>query len=261
MSFPRSSSNSGWAPSRSAIRCIARPSASVGIPVSSWKAAKESSSGVVRTPPKSEITARIATRRAVDQTGDSSPAGRRPGDPAIDPIRGRQRNGGIRGKGRHGSAPALLDRHFLGPAPQVKAAPERGARKMRKSRHRRLAVVVAAVAAAAIAVPLGFGSSHREAPNIALDPAADNTDVYAFTAKDAPNALTIAADWIPGQVPANGPNFFRFDDRAQVLREHRQHRRRRCRHQVPVQVQDQRPEPELLPLRGSGDRRTSTIPA
>jgi hypothetical protein len=79
---------------------------------------------------------------------------------------------------------------------------------------RRLAVVVAAVAAGAIAVPLGFGSSHREAPNIALDPAADNTDVYAFTANDAPKALTIAADWIPGQVPANGPNFFRFDDRA-----------------------------------------------
>jgi hypothetical protein len=85
---------------------------------------------------------------------------------------------------------------------------------MQKAPRRRLAVSLAAVAAAAIAVPLGFGSSHREAPNIALDPAADNTDVYAFTAKDAPKALTIAANWIPGQVPANGPNFFRFDDRA-----------------------------------------------
>ncbi len=85
---------------------------------------------------------------------------------------------------------------------------------MQKSPHKRLAVVIAAMAAAAIAVPLGFGSSHREAPNIALDPAADNTDVYAYTANDAPHALTIAADWIPGQVPANGPNFFRFDDRA-----------------------------------------------
>ena len=85
---------------------------------------------------------------------------------------------------------------------------------MRKSHYRGLAVIFAAVLAAAIAVPLGFGSSHREAPNIALDPAADNTDVYAYTADDAPKALTIAADWIPGQVPANGPNFFRFDDRA-----------------------------------------------
>ena len=44
----------------------------------------------------------------------------------------------------------------------------------------------AALVAAAIAVPLSIGSSHREAPNIALDPTADNTDVYAFTAKDAP---------------------------------------------------------------------------
>ncbi len=74
--------------------------------------------------------------------------------------------------------------------------------------------LLAAVAAAAIAVPLSIGSSHREAPNIMLDPAADNTDIYAYTAKDAPGAVTIAANWIPGQVPANGPNFFRFDDRA-----------------------------------------------
>jgi hypothetical protein len=72
----------------------------------------------------------------------------------------------------------------------------------------------AALVAAAIAVPLSIGSSHREAPNIALDPTADNTDVYAFTAKDAPDALTVVANWIPGEVPANGPNFFRFDDRA-----------------------------------------------
>ncbi len=47
-----------------------------------------------------------------------------------------------------------------------------------------------------------------------LDPSADNTDVYAWTAPDAKNAITVASNWIPGQVPANGPNFFRFDDRA-----------------------------------------------
>ena len=79
---------------------------------------------------------------------------------------------------------------------------------------RKIAVLTAGIAAAAIAVPLSVGSSHREAPNIALDPTADNTDVYAFTAADAPDALTIVSNWIPGQVPANGPNFFRFDDRA-----------------------------------------------
>jgi hypothetical protein len=79
---------------------------------------------------------------------------------------------------------------------------------------RKLPLAVAALAAAAVAVPIGFGSSHREAPGISLDPSADNTDTYAWTAKDAPGALTIAANWIPGEVPANGPNFFGWDDRA-----------------------------------------------
>jgi Domain of unknown function (DUF4331) len=86
---------------------------------------------------------------------------------------------------------------------------------MRRPRlSRRTGVVLAAVTASAIAVPIGITSSHREAPNIMLDPSADNTDVYAWTADEAPGAITVAANWIPGQVPANGPNFFRFDDRA-----------------------------------------------
>ncbi len=72
----------------------------------------------------------------------------------------------------------------------------------------------AALAAALIAVSLSPGSSHREAPNIMLDPSADNTDTYAFTANDAPDKLTVVANWVPGGNPANGPNFFRFDDRA-----------------------------------------------
>jgi hypothetical protein len=79
---------------------------------------------------------------------------------------------------------------------------------------RRLLLVPAALAALAIAVPLGFSSSHREAPGISLDPSADNTDTYAWTARDVPGALTVAANWIPGEVPANGPNFHSFDDRA-----------------------------------------------
>jgi Domain of unknown function (DUF4331) len=75
-------------------------------------------------------------------------------------------------------------------------------------------VFAAALAALAVAVPLGITSSHREAPNIMLDPSADNTDVYAWTAPGAEGALTLASNWIPGEAPANGPNFFRFDDRA-----------------------------------------------
>ncbi|HWT23341.1 MAG TPA: DUF4331 domain-containing protein [Solirubrobacteraceae bacterium] len=74
--------------------------------------------------------------------------------------------------------------------------------------------VAAALAAGVIAVAPGSGSSHREASLIALDPTADNTDVYAFTAADAPDALTVVANWIPFEDPAGGPNFYRFDDRA-----------------------------------------------
>jgi hypothetical protein len=79
---------------------------------------------------------------------------------------------------------------------------------------RKLLLALAVLAASAIMVPLSISSSHREAPGISLDPSADNTDTYAWTANDAPGALTVAADWIPGEVPANGPNFHTFDPRA-----------------------------------------------
>jgi hypothetical protein len=77
-------------------------------------------------------------------------------------------------------------------------------------------VAAAAVAAAASAVPVTgvFGSSHREAPQIMLDPSADNTDLYAFTAPDAPDRLTIVANWIPLEDPAGGPNFGKLDPKA-----------------------------------------------
>jgi hypothetical protein len=55
-------------------------------------------------------------------------------------------------------------------------------------------------------------SSHREAPEIASDPVADNTDVYAFVSPDAPGTVTLIANFIPGQDPAGGPNFYRFGD-------------------------------------------------
>lgn len=55
-------------------------------------------------------------------------------------------------------------------------------------------------------------SSHREAPEISKDPSADNTDVYAFVTPNAPDTVTIVANFIPFQLPYGGPNFFEFDD-------------------------------------------------
>ena len=78
----------------------------------------------------------------------------------------------------------------------------------------RRTALIAALIAAAIAVPLSFGSSHREAPLTSIDPTADDTDLYAYTANDAPGSLTVVANWIPFEDPAGGPNFYRFDDRA-----------------------------------------------
>ena len=76
------------------------------------------------------------------------------------------------------------------------------------------AAAVAALAAGSLAVPGVFGSSHREAPKILADPTADNTDVYAFTAPDAPHSLTVVANWIPLEEPAGGPYFGKLDPRA-----------------------------------------------
>src|SRR4051794_16547707 len=55
-------------------------------------------------------------------------------------------------------------------------------------------------------------SSHREAPGISTDPAADNTDLYAFVSPDAPGTATLIANYIPGELPDGGPNFFEFGD-------------------------------------------------
>ncbi len=54
-----------------------------------------------------------------------------------------------------------------------------------------------------------WASSHREAPMIAEDPAADNTDLYAWV--EGSN-LVIMANYIPLEEPAGGPNFHKFSD-------------------------------------------------
>ncbi len=55
-------------------------------------------------------------------------------------------------------------------------------------------------------------SSHSEAPGITKDRLADDTDLYAWVAKDAPGAVTFVGNWVPLIEPNSGPNFASFDD-------------------------------------------------
>jgi hypothetical protein len=56
---------------------------------------------------------------------------------------------------------------------------------------------------------MAAASSHREAPVIANDPTADNTDVYAWVQG---GNLIVLANYIPLEEPAGGPNFNNFSD-------------------------------------------------
>lgn len=60
--------------------------------------------------------------------------------------------------------------------------------------------------------PAIYASSHREAPLIANDPLADNTDLYAFRSPDNPNTITIIANYIPAELPYGGPNYNTFGE-------------------------------------------------
>src|SRR2546427_5578684 len=66
------------------------------------------------------------------------------------------------------------------------------------------AVVAASFSAGALA------SSHREAPAIAEDPAADNTDVWAWVKPSTHDLLYVIAAYNPLEEPSGGPNFHKF---------------------------------------------------
>jgi hypothetical protein len=65
---------------------------------------------------------------------------------------------------------------------------------------------------AALAASAASASSHREAPQISDDPAADNTDVYAWVSPGTHDKLYVVANYIPLEEPAGGPNFHKFSD-------------------------------------------------
>jgi hypothetical protein len=57
-----------------------------------------------------------------------------------------------------------------------------------------------------------MSSSHREAPMIAEDPLADNTDLYAFRSPQNDEKIIIIANYIPAELPQGGPNYYSFGE-------------------------------------------------
>ncbi len=75
----------------------------------------------------------------------------------------------------------------------------------------KLKILAAALSISVFSVLL-MSSSHREAPMISNDPLADNTDLYAFKSPTNPNKIIIIANYIPGQLPNGGPNYYSFGE-------------------------------------------------
>jgi len=80
-----------------------------------------------------------------------------------------------------------------------------------------LAALVAALTSQGGSPATAQASSHREAPLISEDPSADNTDTYAFRSADAPDTVTIISNYIPGEDPAAGPNWYTFSPSARYV--------------------------------------------
>jgi hypothetical protein len=80
-----------------------------------------------------------------------------------------------------------------------------------------LAALVAALTLRGGSPTAAQASSHREAPLISEDPSADNTDTYAFRSPDKPDTVTIISNYIPGEDPAAGPNWYTFSPSARYV--------------------------------------------
>ncbi len=78
--------------------------------------------------------------------------------------------------------------------------------------NRTLIVAATSLAAVAVLPQPASASSHREAPAIAEDQYADNTDLYTFISPNNPDNLVIVANYVPLLLPMSGPNFYRFSD-------------------------------------------------
>jgi hypothetical protein len=76
----------------------------------------------------------------------------------------------------------------------------------------RTLTAAAIVAASSLSAGAALASSHREAPLIAQDQYADNTDLYAFISPENADELVLIANYVPLLLPASGPNYYSFAD-------------------------------------------------
>jgi uncharacterized protein DUF4331 len=74
------------------------------------------------------------------------------------------------------------------------------------------AIGAAVVCGAALWSGGALAASHREAPSIAQDPTADNTDFYMFRSWTNPGNVVFILNAIPLQEPGGGPNYYNFGD-------------------------------------------------
>ena len=92
---------------------------------------------------------------------------------------------------------------------------------MRKNLSRKLCAAVACCLVAACLLVSGlpgpsYAASHREAPLLAMDPTVDSTDFFAFRSYEPGREgfVTLIANYIPGELPPAGPNYYQLDDTA-----------------------------------------------
>ncbi|MDD9940505.1 MAG: DUF4331 domain-containing protein [Myxococcales bacterium] len=83
---------------------------------------------------------------------------------------------------------------------------------IRHKKYSSFGLASAVLLAAALSAGSASASSHREAPAIAEDPVADNTDVYAWVTPGTHEFLYVVANWNPLEEPSGGPNFHKFGD-------------------------------------------------
>jgi len=79
------------------------------------------------------------------------------------------------------------------------------------TKRKRLRILAAFLSILGLSAVL-MSSSHREAPMIADDPWADNTDLYAFRSPMNSEKIIIVANFVPFELPQGGPNYYTFGE-------------------------------------------------